>query len=64
MEDGDNIKLRDWTIALGATTAVFFITTLTLAAILFVIVCRKIAKLRKERDSRVTGVLQGTFRCS
>lgn len=58
MSDGD-LEFRDWTIALGVTSAVFFITTLVLACILFVIVCHRIAKLRKERDSRVTGVLQG-----
>ena len=59
MADGD-MKFREWTIALAATTAVFFVTTLLLACILFVVVCRKIAKLRKEREAaRVTGVMQG-----
>ena len=56
--DGD-VKYRDWAIALGVTTAVFLVTTLLLACVLFVVVCRKIVRLRKEREARVTGVLEG-----
>ena len=52
---------KDWAIALGATTAVFLVTTLVLASILFAILCRKIARLRKERNSRETRVLQGRY---
>ena len=60
--DGE-ANYRDWAIALGVTTAVFFVTTLLLACSLFVVVCRKIGKLRKEREARVTGVLsEGMFR--
>ena len=62
MADGDSdVKYREWAIALGVTTAVFLVTTLLLACILFVVVCRKIAKLRKEREARVTGVMQGEY---
>lgn len=56
MADAGDIKYREWAIALGVTTAVFLVSTLLLACILFVVVCRKIARLRKERErDRVTG---------
>lgn len=61
MTDESDAKYREWAIALGVTTAVFLVTTLLLASILFVVVCRKIAKLRKERKARVTGVMQGEY---
>ena len=62
--DSDIMKYRHWTIALGVTSAVFLVTTLLLACILFVVVCRKIAKLRKERETRVTGVMEGEWQAT
>ena len=57
----EDVKYREWAIALGTTTAVFLVTTLLLACVLFVVVCRKIARLRKERErDRVTG-MQGEY---
>ena len=55
----EDLKYREWTIALGATTAVFLVTTLLLACILFVVVCRKIVRLKNEREARVTGIVEG-----
>jgi hypothetical protein len=61
MTDAGGVNYREWAIALGATTAVFLVTTLLLACILFVVVCRKISRLRKERErDGVTGV-QGEY---
>ena len=54
-----DLVFKDWAIALGATTAVFLVTTLVLASILLTILCLKISRLRKERNSRETRVLQG-----
>ncbi len=51
MADAGDVNYREWTIALGTTTAVFLVTTLLLACILFIVVCRKIARLRKERET-------------
>lgn len=57
MADDEDMKYRQWAIALGVTTAVFLVTTLLLAFVLFVVVCRKIMRLRKEREGvRVTGM--------
>ena len=57
----EDVNYREWAIALGATTAVFLVTTLLLACILFIVVCRKITRLRKERErDRVTG-MQGEY---
>ena len=57
MADDEDMKYRQWAIALGVTTAVFLVTTLLLAIVLFVVVCRKIMRLRKEREGvRVTGM--------
>ena len=61
MAESDDVKYREWAIALGVTTAVFFVTTIVLAVVLFFVICRKIAKIRKERDARVTGTVQGTY---